>query len=166
MKKFLKTVGIIIGGAVVVAVIVAFIAWLLGYAYAGVKQPNNTVSLHVSVCSDSDIEKYNKLLVVFPTNEAQQNQKVADFKALGTEIKAKANYSKDPNCVFMAYGVAVQDRNQSDARTEYEALVALSEDGVYPSVDILDIVSLQSMKDRVESLKNPEEIQKSPMGSG
>ncbi len=166
MKKFLKTVVIIIGAVVILAAVAAIVAASLGYVYAGIKQPSSTVSLHTSICEKSDIEKYNKLLVVFPANEAQQNKKIADFKALGSDVKGKADYLKDPNCVFMAYGVAVQERNQADARTHYEALVALSEDEVYPSTDILDVVSLQSMKDRVESLKNPEEIQKSPMGSG
>ncbi len=166
MKKFLKVVVIIVGVAAVLAVAAAVIAVTLGYAYGGLKQPNSTVSLQTSICTKSDIDKYNKLVLVFPTSDAQQKQKAADFKVFGSEIQDKADYLKDPNCVFMAYGSAVQDRNQSDARTNYEALMSLSKEGAFPSNDILDIASLQSMKDRVESLSNSEEVQKSPLGSG
>lgn len=166
MKKFLKIAVGIIGGIIILAAVVALGAVSLGYAYVGVKKPADTIVVQSSICSNGDIEKYNKLLVVFPANQAEQDAKVEDFKELGTEIKAKANYLEDPTCVYMAYGVATQERNRDDAQTHYETLVKLSEQGKYPKNTILDLTSLDSMKPRIESLRNPAEVERSPLGSG
>ena len=166
MKKFLKLVSTIIGAVVILAIVVAGIALALGYAYGGVKQPHNVVSIQTEVCTDKDIDTYNKLVTVYPMNEEQQTKKAADFKAVGDDIKSKADYLKDPSCVFMVYGAAVQNRDQDDARLHYNTLLSLFDSANYPKNTILDIVSLQSMKDRVESLQNPDEVEQNPLGSG
>lgn len=166
MKKFLKIVGTIIGAIVVLAVVIAGIALALGYAYGGVKQPHNVVSIQTEVCSNKDIDAYNKLVTVYPMNEEQQTKKAADFKALADDFKSKANYLKDPSCVFMVYGAAVQNRDQDGAKLHYNTLVSLFDAANYPKNTILDIASLQSMKDRVESLQNPDEVEQNPLGSG
>ena len=166
MKKILLTLAGIVGGLATLVIVGMFIASALGFVYFGVKQPSDFVSVQVQVCSASDIKKYNDLVVTFPTNQEQQTQKIAAFKELATTIVAKNNYKQDPSCVFIVYAAAVQNTNQDDAQKHYDILVALSDLGEYPKNTILDLVSLPSMKDRIESLTNTEEGTPNPLGSG
>lgn len=166
MKKFLKIVGLILGGIVAIAVIVLGVAYAIGFAYGGFKQPSQVVAVSTSVCSDGDIDTYNKIVLTFPTNNDDQAKKVASFKSLADEVKKKADYAKDPTCVFIVYSAAIQSQDAVEAKTQYDEAVTLSEAGNYPKNTLLDIVSLQSMKDRVESLKNTESGEQNPLGSG
>ncbi len=166
MKKALLILLGSVGVIAIVAILATSVFSSLGYAYWGVKQPAEVVTLRTDICNAGDIQKYNALVVVFPTNQEQQTKKIADFAAHATSIAAKKDYEKDPNCVFMVYAAAIQNTNQDEAKMQYETLVKLSESGAYPSNAILDIVSLPSMKDRVDGLTTNEADLFNPLGSG
>lgn len=147
------------------------VASLLGFTYWGIKQPDQKVVLakntDAAVCTQSDIDAYNAIVLTFPANEAEQDKKISDFSSLATTIKQREGFSDDASCVFMAYSVAIQEGNQNEAQAHYATLVTLNEKGLFPINTILDVTSLQSMKDRIDALQYVEsEDDQSQLGSG
>jgi len=166
MKAFLKIIGLLLGGIVVLAAIAIGVGTALGYIYGGTKQPAQAVRLHTTVCETADIEKYNKFVTTLPTNEEEQKQKAADMQVQVDALKKKEHFDQDPTCVFIAYSAAVAASNVNEAQSLHDALADFSAKGIFPSNKLLDVVSLDSMQARIEGLKNVDASGLNPMGSG
>lgn len=166
MKSIFKVIAMIIGTIAVLGVIGTAIALSMGYLHISVKQPTESVVATSRVCDDKVIDAYNVLVVSFPTNEADQKAKSEKIQQQLSNIKEKSDYDQDPTCLFIAYRAALDAEDTEAAEKNLNAIKKLADNGSFPSNELFDIVSIDSMEARVEALKNPEEPGTNPMGSG
>lgn len=166
MKSVAKVGAIVIGiiGVIIIAGLAVGVS--MGYFYGGVKQPAQTVLLQSVACSAQDIEKYNQFVTDFSSTEAEQDEKAASMRAFAEELAGKAGYQDDPTCRFIAYAAAVTSLDQSGAQAELDAIKALSEKGLFPSNELLDVASIESMQARIDGIGDVNELGSEQLGSG
>lgn len=166
MKNSVKISLRVVSVLAIVTVIVFGIAALLGYVRIDIRQPGQVAKNSDAVCDSQDIQAYNKFVTMFTANDQEQKDKAAQMQAQLDTLKKKRGFAEDPSCVFIEYAAAIVGNNAEVAEQKYAALEAFSKKGLYPSNEILDIVSLNSMKDRIEALKNADKEKNDPRGSG
>lgn len=165
MKSFLTVVGRVIGILAVIALLVAGAGVALGYIYVGIKQPAQETLSRVSICSDSDVDKYNELANTPVRDNSELPAKAEKIQSFVDELKADPNFSDDATCVFMAYTAAVTAQDADAAQKQFDTLKGLAGETIYPSNRIIDISSIESMQARINALNSPE-TNSSELGSG
>lgn len=97
-----------------------------------------------SICGDEYISKINK---IFESTTGGQES----FTSLAKEITAKENYQKDPNCGLMVYASYYIMGDFEKAKAEYQPLVDLGNDGLYPSLKINFSMPYELLKKNLET---------------
>jgi len=142
------------------------LASALGYVYIGIKQPAQVTQNRAVACSAQDIKEYNETVVTFVSTEDQLRDKAVKQQAKVNTLKKVSGFDQDPTCVFMEYSAAVANNNVQAAQSALSSLEGFSKDGLYPSNELFDVVSLDSMHDRIEALKNVDKENTETRGSG
>lgn len=166
MKSVFKVGAIIIGVLVLLGAIGAAVALSLGYLHIGVKQNTEVLVTRSLVCEGPTVDAYNTLVVTFPSNEEDQKEKSDKVQQQVSSIKEKAGYDQDPTCLFIVYKAALDAEDAEEAQRAVTSIKELADTGVFPSIELYDITSIDSMESRVEALKNPVPVGSDPMGSG
>lgn len=153
MSKKLVFVSIFV--LVIIAGVAGAIA--LGYGYAGVKQPYETVTLRPAVCDGSVVDTYNAH-VIDPTGK--------DMTSLVDTIEHKANYQKDPTCVFIALQYHMAKRDVDQVKSLYTTLADFQKKGEYVDNKVANIASLSQLNTIIDNTFNPTQGGKRVYGSG
>ena len=153
-------------GIIIVVLVLCGVSFLGGVYGSGLLSFGLGSQKASAVCDSSDIQVYNKFVTQFTLTDAQQKDKATKMQEQIDALKKKENFTKDPSCVFREYSAAVVGNNPQSAETAYTTLKTLSDQGRYPSNEVLDVASLSSMHDRIEALKNAGKGNSDPKGSG
>lgn len=165
MKSFLKIFGRVIGSIAVVVILLVGIGLAFGFIYIGVKQPNQTAANIVTVCTTSDIDKYNEIAELPVKNDEELVSKGERLQRYVDSIKSRSGFSSDATCAYMSYTAAVLTKDIDAAQTNIDTVTERAKDGVYPSANLIDLMGIESMQIRVDALKTPSG-NGSEMGSG
>ncbi len=166
MKNTLKIAIQSIGILAFLFVIGLVLASALGYVYVGIKQPAQVTQNRAIACSAQDIKEYNETVVTFVSTEDQLRDKAMKQQSKVDSLKKVSGFSQDPTCVFMEYSAAVANNDEQAAQRALSSLEGFSKEGLYPSNELFDIVSLDSMHSRVEALKSVDKEKTETRGSG
>lgn len=101
--------------------------WVLGFMHIGIKQPNQRVVVHASICGEKSVaDKINKYLM--PDSEG-----VTKYPEAINYIKSQGGYQEDPTCVqALAYFYFVTN-DAKNTKTQVTILKEQSDKGVFPS---------------------------------
>jgi hypothetical protein len=152
MKSFFKIVARSVGSISFIAVIIAVIGILTGFLYIGIKQPAQTVANYSTVCDASVIGKYNQLMGAPTKDDAARTEKAKSLQQFIDQTKSKPNFSNDPTCAYMAFSSAILASNQDDAKAQLAIVKRFSEQGIYPNISLIDVMSVDSMQSRIDAL--------------
>lgn len=167
MKKVLAVGGYVIGGLAVLAVVALGIAVALGYASINLTQSGSQLANgRPAACDDQDIQAYNKFVTTFVSTDEARQEKSAGMQALVDQLKAKDGFADDPTCRFIQYSAAVVNEKADDAQAAVERLEQLSQEGVYPNNQLLDLAGIQSMSDRIKVLTDTNTPDADSQGRG
>lgn len=137
----------------IIVILLVLASSIFGLIYSGwlsviIKNPDQTVVLKTSICSNEVIEKYNKV--------SQATSREAYEEALGSaasEVEVLAEHETDPNCTFILYKYYVYEGNTSRARYYADLLRDFSDSGNYLSGEIASPSGIQTIERDVELLE-------------
>jgi hypothetical protein len=157
---------IVITGAVLV-LIVGVIGYLI---YAGIlvvqfKSSEEVVRASPIVCDAKVVENYNEIALT-PVKEEGDRLKIGErINNQVSDLKAEhSNFDDDATCVFIAYSGAIASANAETAQQQVDRIGELAKKNQYPSIQLVDVMGLESMQVRVDAL-TPSEGD-SQLGSG
>jgi len=138
-----KAIKVTIGAVVGVAVIAAVLAVALGYVSVTVKDPSDKVIVRAQVCGDDIIGKYN---------EAAKSDNFDDHKAKLKEVfdgvSSREGYMDDATCAFIAYRYHLLQNEAEQINATVDSLKRLTNDGVYPSLKLTNVQSIEQIENR------------------
>jgi hypothetical protein len=155
-EKELRSARIIVLGVAVIIVIGVAAAFLFGYLYAGIKSPEDSVSLskeetggYTVVCDRVVIEQYNA------TRPFLNTEDVVPLDSIAASIKKEAEYSQDPTCMAIIFWAAFWSQNQSEAQAALDTLLSLYDEGRFVNGNFRDPVSVSSLQSALLSMNKP-----------
>jgi len=140
MRKAIKvTIGAVIG----VAGIVAVLAVALGYVSVTLKNPSDKVTTHAQVCGDDVIGKYNEA-----AKSDDFDAHKAKLKEVFDDVSTREGYREDATCAFIAYRYHLLQNEAEQINATVDSLKRLTNDGVYPSLKLANIQSIEQIENR------------------
>ena len=140
--------------AIIVLVVAGGMWWLIwsGAVVLSVKTASQRVIVRTVLCNDDTISRYNSATGA-ETQEAYKN----DVGAVVKDIERMKDYSKDPNCAFMAAEYYLNTNDTTRAQQNLDAVKAAADRGVYASGAIDSLESINHLEDRIKArVDNPE----------
>lgn len=166
MGKVLRIIARVIGILAVIAVVALLIAMAFGVVRVSTVASGEASQDRTAVCKLQDITRYNEFVTTFATSEAEEQKHATELQAFSDDLAKRGGYAADPTCRFIEYSAAIASGNADAAQAAVTAIESFSKNGEYPNNQLLDIVSVQSMKDRIEALKSAGQEVDEPLGSG
>lgn len=162
LRKTLITLAALVG----ILIIAGIAAILMGFVYVGLKQPTESVAIKTqSVCNAQDIGKHNEYVAQLSVNENVQKERLANMQAQVDSIASRPGFENDPTCQFIGYAAAIVKGDAPSAQKYLNAVKALAVEGNFPSTDLVDLTSVESMSMRIKAL-DPNQKKNNPLGSG
>jgi hypothetical protein len=141
-EQRIKTrIGVIL---VVVGLLVGMLGGLaIGYYVLGQKNNDNKPAPSkiesAKVCTDSDVDKYNKLLDQEPLKDF-----IGQIDAFYEELKGRADVNQDATCQYMLYSIALL-RTNADKDQYINNLKELNGKGEYPNNKLYNLMGVNSL---------------------
>lgn len=142
----------VIGGVLGVIALLLVAGTALGFVRVAFLQPTDSLQSRAVVCGEGLIKSYNRLVTTFPSSDKEASDKTSQTQDLSGRIQKLAGFEKDPTCAFMVFRIAIANKDVEVARTQLTNVEALAKQNTFPSNQILDLVSIDSMKGLLTSL--------------
>lgn len=161
--NFIKGLAVL-GGIFSVAGLLLVVGSVLGFVRITFTQPQDSLQSGLIACDEKLIKTYNNLVTTFPSNDNEIAEKASKTRVLSSRIQKVADFDKDPTCAFMVFRIAVANEDTETARAQLGTVKELSKENNFPSNQLLDLVSIDSMEGLLTSLKTTPGSE--PLGSG
>lgn len=149
-----KTFGVV--GMVSLILLVGFgVAVALGYAYVGVKKPQQGVAVAGNVCDQKIIDKFNDNY-----NEIADDEMTIVYK----DVTSRAGYRDDPTCQYMVTEYMIAKADKPAAEKSLKELKALVAAGSYPNPALDRIAPMSELEFNVSLIGKVFEGSDAPQG--
>ncbi|MCL2037871.1 hypothetical protein FWG95_02615 [Candidatus Saccharibacteria bacterium] len=150
---------VVLSGIILVIVAAAVCLYLAGYIYIGFKSPNQTIILSTNICSDEDINSYNKAISDFRFDDSESMNGLRD---LANNVKAKEKYDKDPTCLYIVYMNATAVQDAKTAKSAGQRLIDLNKEGLFVNNRISTVIGVDTISTFIEQLNTVPSEQPNP----
>ena len=149
-RKVLLAFAVLGWSIAAVTVASAIVGVMSGRLGVVIKDADQTVVLHNSVCDNSVVSKYNAILASSPASQVFKN----DSKSLADSILSQPNYKQDPNCLYILYWYYSQSNDVKNVHLYVKLLKGQVNIGNNVSNNLESVDSMATIDACVKSLDN------------
>jgi hypothetical protein len=173
-----KVARIIILGVIVVLIIGVAAAFAFGYLYAGIKSPEDRVSVsredsssgsgeYTVVCGADKIEAYNSAAQFRPVEGTSDT--VQDTETLNTllaELQGNPDAVNDPTCQAMIFNIAFNTPDYDTAKEALDQMKRLHSQRLFPDMNLAGITQLPMYEATLRTINPDAGTSEFPDGRG
>jgi hypothetical protein len=142
---------LILAGILVILFAAVAIVYAMGYVRFG-KETKDQEPAQITVCDSGIVDKYN-----VAWDDMINGRGFIEVDILINDIIKKENYQQDPTCQAMVFSYAIYTGDTDKAQLTLDSLRSMSEEGLFPSINITNIRSITEMDNLIQRLLESRE---------